>query len=163
LAEPGEFSLRACRNGKINLCQAEAIRDLINAQTMAAASQATRQLRGELSEALQASEQELVRVIVILESALEFVEDDLPAVQVEEMRTVIRKVAADLATLAETYTVGHLLRDGLRVAIVGRPNVGKSSIFNRLLRMDRAIVTDIAGTTLDSLTETISLHGVPIS
>src|SRR6185503_16482641 len=72
LAEPGEFSLRACRNGKINLSQAEAIRDLINAQTMAAASQATRQLRGELSEALQASEQELVRVIVILESALEF-------------------------------------------------------------------------------------------
>ena len=163
LAEPGEFSLRACRNGKINLSQAEAIRDLINAQTIAAASQATRQLRGELSEALQASEQELVRLIVILESAVEFVEDDLPAVEVEEIRTVIEKVAANLATLAETYTVGHLLRDGLRVAIVGRPNVGKSSIFNKLLRMERAIVTDIAGTTRDSLTETISLQGVPIS
>lgn len=163
LAGPGEFSLRACRNGKINLSQAEAIRDLINAQTIAAASQATRQLRGELSESLQASEQELVRVIVILESAVEFVEDDLPAVEVEEIRKVIEKVAANLATLAETYTVGHLLRDGLRVAIVGRPNVGKSSIFNKLLRMERAIVTDIAGTTRDSLTETISLQGVPIS
>ncbi|MEP6718058.1 MAG: tRNA uridine-5-carboxymethylaminomethyl(34) synthesis GTPase MnmE [bacterium] len=163
LAEPGEFSLRACRNGKINLSQAEAIRDLINAQTMAAASQATRQLRGELSEALQPSEHELIRVIVTLESALEFVEDDLPAVQVEEMRMAIERVAADLGRLAETYSVGHLLREGLRVAIIGRPNVGKSSIFNRLLRMERAIVTDIAGTTRDSLTETISLQGVPIS
>ena len=163
LAEPGEFSLRACRNGKINLSQAEGIRDLINAQTMAAASQATRQLRGELSEALQPSEQELIRVIVTLESALEFVEDDLPAVQIEEMKAAVKRVAAHLAGLAETYTVGHLLREGLRVAIVGRPNVGKSSIFNRLLRMERAIVTDIAGTTRDSLTETISLQGVPIS
>ncbi|MGI8838525.1 MAG: tRNA uridine-5-carboxymethylaminomethyl(34) synthesis GTPase MnmE [Pyrinomonadaceae bacterium] len=163
LAEPGEFSLRACRNGKINLSQAEGIRDLINAQTMAAASQATRQLRGELAEALQSSEQALIRVIVTLESALEFVEDDLPAVQVEEMETAMQKVAADLARLAETYTVGHLLREGLRVAIIGRPNVGKSSIFNRLLRTERAIVTDIAGTTRDSLTETISLQGVPVS
>ncbi|MFN2499205.1 MAG: tRNA uridine-5-carboxymethylaminomethyl(34) synthesis GTPase MnmE [Pyrinomonadaceae bacterium] len=163
LAEPGEFSLRACRNGKINLSQAEGIRDLINAQTIAAASQATRQLRGELSEALQPSEQELIHVIVTLESALEFVEDDLPALQVEKMQAAIQKVDDKLARLAETYTVGHLLREGLRVAIVGRPNVGKSSIFNRLLRMERAIVTDIAGTTRDSLTETISLQGVPIS
>lgn len=163
LAGPGEFSLRACQNGKINLSQAEAIRDLINAQTMAAASQATRQLRGELAEALQSSEEALIRVIVTLESALEFVEDDLPAVQVEEMETAMQKVAADLARLAETYTVGHLLREGLRVAIIGRPNVGKSSIFNRLLRTERAIVTDIAGTTRDSLTETISLQGVPVS
>src|SRR6266550_8456594 len=85
LAEPGEFSLRACRNGKMNLSQAEGIRDLINAQTQIAALQATRQLRGELAEALQPSKQELIRVIVILESAVEFVEDDLPAVQLEEM------------------------------------------------------------------------------
>ena len=163
MAEPGEFSLRACRNGKIDLSQAEAIRDLINARTEAAASQAARQLRGELSEALEASEQELIRVIVTLESAVEFVEDDLPAVQLDELRATVAKVVADLTRLAETYTVGHLLRDGLRVAIVGRPNVGKSSLFNRLLRMDRAIVTDIAGTTRDSLTESISLRGVPIS
>ncbi len=163
LAEPGEFSLRACRNGKINLSQAEAIRDLINAQTMAAASQATRQLRGELSEALQPSEQKLIRVMVTLESAVEFVEDDLPVVQVKELQAAISKAAADLARLAETYSVGHLLREGLRVAIVGRPNVGKSSIFNRLLGMERAIVTDIAGTTRDSLTETVNLLGVPIS
>jgi len=163
LAEPGEFTLRACRNGKMNLSQAEGIRDLINAQTRTAALLATRQLRGELSEALQSGKQELIRVIVVLESAVEFVEDDLPAIQLSEIRTTIEKLAGDLSQLADTYNVGHLIRDGMRVAIVGRPNVGKSSLFNRLLRMERAIVTDIAGTTRDSLTESISLLGVPVS
>ncbi|HZE62929.1 MAG TPA: hypothetical protein VE056_03580, partial [Pyrinomonadaceae bacterium] len=99
LAEPGEFTLRACRNGKMNLSQAEAIRDLINAQTQAAAAQAKRQLRGELSEALQPSKQELIRVIVTLESAVEFVEDDLPAVQVKEMSKVLGRVTSHLARL----------------------------------------------------------------
>ncbi len=163
LAEPGEFTLRACRNGKMNLSQAEAIRDLINAQTQAAAAQAKRQLRGELSEALQPSKQELIRVIVTLESAVEFVEDDLPAVQIEEMGKMLSRVTSRLASLAETYQAGRLLRAGLRVTIVGRPNVGKSSLFNKLVRTERAIVTDVAGTTRDSLTEAISLQGIPVS
>ena len=163
LAEPGEFTLRACRNGKMNLSQAEAIRDLINAQTQAAAAQAKRQLRGELSEALQPSKQELIRMIVTLESAVEFVEDDLPAVQVEEMSKTLGRVTSRLASLAETYQAGRLLREGLRVTIVGRPNVGKSSLFNNLVRTERAIVTDVAGTTRDSLTEAISLQGIPVS
>lgn len=163
LAEPGEFTLRSCRNGKMNLSQAEAIRDLINAQTRAAAVQATRQLGGELAQALQPGKRELVRMIVILESAIEFVEDDLPAIQLDEIKESIDRLNADVSSLAETYQAGHLLRDGIRVAIVGRPNVGKSSLFNRLLRLDRAIVTDVAGTTRDSLTESISLQGIPVS
>lgn len=162
LAEPGEFTLRSLSNGKLNLTQAIAVRDLINARTDAAAKQAIRQLKGELSGRLRPTKEKLIQLIVKLESALEFVEDDLPRIEKAVMMEDLSHVVKTLSELAATFDVGRLLRDGLRVAIVGRPNVGKSSLFNRLVSSDRAIVTEIPGTTRDSLTESIVLQGVPV-
>lgn len=163
MADPGEFSLRALANGRMNLAEAEAIRDLIDAQSTAAARQAVRQLKGEFSHQLQPIKDELLDVIVILESALEFVEDDLPATQAETIKDRLLGLADSIAAISSTFRAGRLLREGLKVALVGRPNVGKSSLFNALLGSDRAIVTEIAGTTRDQLHERFTIHDIPIS
>jgi tRNA modification GTPase len=162
LAGPGEFTLRALSNGKINLSQAEAIRDLIAAQTDAAVRQASRQLNGELSIALGPFKEKLLEVIVLLESALEFVEDDIPAVRANEIDKDLAIVVAGVEKLARSYSSGRLIQEGIRVTITGRPNVGKSSLFNSLVERARAIVTDIPGTTRDTLTEAIDLDGIPV-
>ncbi|MFN6962199.1 MAG: tRNA uridine-5-carboxymethylaminomethyl(34) synthesis GTPase MnmE [Pyrinomonadaceae bacterium] len=163
MAEPGEFTLRALANGRIDLAEAEAIRDLIDARTVASARQAVRQMSGEFSHRLQPIKDELLDVIVVLESALEFVEDDLPDVQAEGVKTKLRNIAGSIAKIAETFRAGKLIREGIRVAIVGRPNVGKSSLFNALVGSDRAIVTDIAGTTRDQIHEQFTIDNIPIS
>jgi tRNA modification GTPase len=163
MADAGEFSLRALANNRMNLSQAEAIRDLIDSQTVAAARQSVRQLHGELSNGLQPLKDNLLDIIVVLESSLEFVEDDLPDFQAENIKRKLTEIVDELSKMASTFQAGKLLREGLKVALVGRPNVGKSSLFNALLGQERAIVTEIAGTTRDQIHEKFTINNIPIS
>jgi len=161
-ANAGEFTLRALANGRLNLSQAEAIRDLIDAQTYAGVRQAARQLGGELSGHLQHTKDSLLSIIVPLESSLEFVEDDLPRDIYEKVASQLDSLASQTEELASTFRNGNLVKNGIRVTLAGRPNVGKSSLFNALIMSERAIVTGIPGTTRDSLSEAINIDGIPV-
>jgi tRNA modification GTPase len=162
LAEPGEFTYRAFFNRRIDLAQAQAVRDVINAQTAYQARIANKQLEGALSRRLSPAKDALVEVIVHLESAVEFVEDDISPATRSALLARIDKTVEELSSVAASFAFGRYVREGFDLAIVGRPNVGKSSVFNRLVGSDRAIVTEIAGTTRDALYESTSISGVPV-
>jgi tRNA modification GTPase len=162
LAEPGEFTMRAFLNGRIDLTQAEAVRDLIESQTLFQAKVAAQQLEGALSRRLRPIKQKLVELIALLEAGIDFAEDDISVAPAEEILQHISEVRAPLKELANSFAYGKLVHQGLTLAIVGRPNVGKSSLFNRLVEHDRAIVTATPGTTRDLVTETVALDGIPV-
>jgi tRNA modification GTPase len=162
LAEPGEFTMRAFLNGRIDLTQAEAVRDLIEAQTLYQAKISAQQLEGALSRRLQPVKQTLVELIAVLEAGIDFAEDDVSVLPNTEILKRIAAVQTPLAQLADSFAYGKIVHEGLTLAIVGRPNVGKSSLFNRLVERERAIVTATPGTTRDLVSETVSLGGIPL-
>ncbi len=162
LANPGEFTLRAMVHGRLDLPQAEAVRDLINASTLYQARVAARQVGGSVAKVVRPIKEMLLELIALLEAGIDFAEDDVSVAPDAELLRRLGPIAVEVERLARSFDYGRLVHGGVTLAIVGRPNVGKSSLFNRLLDQDRAIVTDIAGTTRDLVAETASLGGVPV-
>ncbi len=162
LARAGEFTQRAYLNGKMDLLQAEAVADLIHARSQGQRAAASAQLQGVLSSRIARIRKILVELLADLEANLDFVEEDIPGVSRARIEESLRTAQKELDRLIETSRQGRILREGLRVAIVGKPNVGKSSLFNALLAEERAIVTDVPGTTRDTLEETLQWEGWPV-
>jgi tRNA modification GTPase len=162
LAEPGEFTMRAFLNGRIDLTQAEAVRDLIDSQTLYQAKVAAQQLEGSLSRRMQPIKQKLVELIALLEAGIDFAEDDVSVLPDAKILEHIAAVHAPLAQLSASFAYGKIVHEGITLAIVGRPNVGKSSLFNRLVERERAIVTATPGTTRDLVSETVAIGGIPV-
>ena len=162
LAEPGEFTLRAFLNGRIDLPRAEAVRYLIEATTLYQARVAAGQAEGSVSRRIAPLKLQLVDLIALLEAGIDFAEDDVGVAADEQILARIEPISSGIAQLIASFNYGKLVHEGLRLAIVGRPNVGKSSLFNRLLEQERAIVTEIPGTTRDLVSETASLGGIPV-
>jgi tRNA modification GTPase len=162
LAEPGEFTLRAFLNGRIDLPQAEAVRDLIDATTLYQARVAAQQTQGSVSRRLAPIKAQLLELIALLEAGIDFAEDDISVAPAREILRRLDPIIEQTLTLARSFRYGNLVRSGFSLAIAGPPNAGKSSLFNRLLEQDRAIVTAIPGTTRDAVSETMELAGIPV-
>jgi len=162
LAEPGEFSRRAFLNGKIDLAQAEAVADLIDAATVSAARSAVRSLQGEFSQAIHALTDELIDLRMLVEAILDFPEEDIDFLKAADAFGRLERLQCKLAEIFDRAGQGKLLQAGLHVVLAGQPNVGKSSLLNRLAGDDLAIVTAVAGTTRDALRSTIQIEGIPL-
>jgi len=163
LAEPGEFTKRAYLNGRIDLTQAEAVIDIINSRTEKSLEIATSQIKGGLKSTIESIRITLLDILTEAEAAIDFPEDVGEIIHAEEVIEVLEKrVIEDLKKLVDQYENARFLRDGLKMAVIGRPNVGKSSLMNRLIQADRVIVTPIPGTTRDLIEETLNIYGIPV-
>jgi tRNA modification GTPase len=162
LAEPGEFTKRAFLNGRIDLSQAEAVMDLIRAKTEESGRVAVEQLSGGLSEKITAYRDSIASLCAHVEAYIDFPEEEIAPSSLESIVSDIQEIKGGLVELSNSFEEGRFFREGLKVAIVGRPNVGKSSLLNTLLKRDRAIVTETAGTTRDVLEEYLSIKGLPV-
>ena len=163
LAEPGEFTQRAFLSGRLDLTQAEAVNDLIAAQTLHQAKVAAAQLGGSIARIVSPIKQQLIALIAALEAGVDFAEDDLDLLREPDIVHRIEALIGPLRSLVDSYSCGRMVREGVRLAIIGQPNAGKSSLFNRLLDQQRAIVTAQPGTTRDLISETLSIGGIPIT
>ncbi|CAB5493893.1 tRNA-5-carboxymethylaminomethyl-2-thiouridine(34)synthesis protein MnmE [Bathymodiolus thermophilus thioautotrophic gill symbiont] len=162
-AEPGEFSKRAFLNGKMDLVQAEAVADIIDASSQQSARSALRSLSGEFSDQVNALTQALIELRVFVEATIDFSDEEIDFLASGEVKQKIEQIEQDIQVILGAAQQGAILREGLNVAIAGKPNAGKSSLLNALTQVPSAIVTDIAGTTRDVLKETIHIHGMPLN
>ena len=162
LAEPGEFTKRAFLNGRIDLAQAESVIDVINAKSEKEAKSGIKQLEGYLSKEIQDIKQEILDVLVNIEVSIDYPEYDTPEVQEKEIYEMLTSVRKSLEKLEKSFDNGKILKEGIKTAIIGKPNAGKSSLLNAILKEDRAIVTDIAGTTRDTIEEFVTINGIPL-
>lgn len=162
LAEPGEFTKRAFLNGRIDLAQAESVIDVINAKSEREAKSGVKQLNGFLSNEIKNIKQQILDVLVNVEVTIDYPEYDTPEVQKQEIAEMLENVGKKLGKLEESFDSGKIIKEGIKTAIVGKPNAGKSSLLNAILRENRAIVTDIEGTTRDTIEEFVTIKGIPL-
>lgn len=162
LAEPGEFSKRAFLNGKLDITQAEAIMDIVNAKTEMSLKAAANNLQGSISQKVKEARRAIMTIMAYLEAEIDFPEEDIEKLPASELEERIFSVKNELDELLITYQTGRIIREGLKTAIIGKPNVGKSSLLNALLKAKRAIVTDVPGTTRDLIEEYYNLRGIPL-
>ncbi len=162
LAEPGEFTRRAFLNGRIDLTRAEAVLDIINALTDQGQKAAVEQLRGKLAKKIETLREKLIKLTAFVEAYIDFPEEDVELPSLKEMKKMALKIQKFLRQLIESSQYGMILREGLKTAIIGRPNVGKSSLLNALLEQDKAIVTETPGTTRDVIEDYLNIQGIPV-